>query len=44
MPMPDGPAVVLLNYEVFDDAIVCRTMPDSVPAAAMGAEVAFDVD
>lgn len=41
---PDGPAVVPVNYEVIDDAIVYRTMPDSVPAAAVGAEVAFEVD
>ncbi|MFC8358554.1 DUF1918 domain-containing protein [Streptomyces griseorubiginosus] len=41
---PDGPAVVPVNYEVTDDAIVYRTTPDSVPAAAVGAEVAFEVD
>ncbi|MFE8946894.1 DUF1918 domain-containing protein [Streptomyces sp. NPDC007856] len=41
---PDGPAVVPVNYEVIGDAIVYRTMPDSVPAAAVGAEVAFEVD
>lgn len=33
-----------MNYEVIDDAIAYRTMPDSVPAAAVGAEVAFEVD
>jgi nitroimidazol reductase NimA-like FMN-containing flavoprotein (pyridoxamine 5'-phosphate oxidase superfamily) len=41
---PDGPAVVPVNYEVIDDAIVYRTMPDSVPAAAVGTQVAFEVD
>ncbi|MFD5256324.1 DUF1918 domain-containing protein [Streptomyces bobili] len=41
---PDGPAVVPVNYEVIDDAIAFRTAPDSVPAAAVGTEVAFEVD
>ncbi|MFF7795658.1 pyridoxamine 5'-phosphate oxidase family protein [Streptomyces sp. NPDC007991] len=42
---PDGrPAVVPVNYEVVEDAIVFRTAPDSVPAAAVGTEVAFEVD
>jgi hypothetical protein len=42
---PDGrPAVVPVNYEVVDDAIAFRTAPDSVPAAAVGTEVAFEVD
>ncbi|WP_155056077.1 DUF1918 domain-containing protein [Streptomyces blattellae] len=41
---PEGPAVVPVNYEVVDDAIAFRTAPDSVPAAAVGAEVAFEVD
>ncbi|MFF8860320.1 pyridoxamine 5'-phosphate oxidase family protein, partial [Streptomyces althioticus] len=42
---PDGrPAVVPVNYEVVDDAIVFRTRPGSVPAAAAGDEVAFEVD
>lgn len=42
---PDGrPAVVPVNYEVVDDAIVIRTRPGSVPAAAVGGEVAFEVD
>lgn len=41
----DGrPAVVPVNYEVVDDAIFFRTAPDSVPAAAVGTEVAFEVD
>ncbi|MFI6010050.1 DUF1918 domain-containing protein [Streptomyces sp. NPDC051243] len=42
---PDGrPAVVPVNYEVIDDMIVFRTSPDSVPSAAVGMEVAFEVD
>lgn len=41
---PDGPAVVPVNYEVVDDAIVFRTAPGSAPAAAVGADVAFEVD
>ncbi|MFK0156104.1 pyridoxamine 5'-phosphate oxidase family protein [Streptomyces sp. NPDC090493] len=41
----DGrPAVVPVNYEVVDDAIVFRTAPDSVAAAAAETEVAFEVD
>ncbi|MDC0765360.1 DUF1918 domain-containing protein [Streptomyces sp. HD] len=41
----DGsPAVVPVNYEVVDDAIVFRTAPDSLPAAAVGTEIAFEVD
>ncbi|MFI9470882.1 pyridoxamine 5'-phosphate oxidase family protein [Streptomyces sp. NPDC052492] len=38
------PAVVPVNYEVVDDEIVFRTKPGSVPAAAAGTEVAFEVD
>ncbi|WP_329530895.1 DUF1918 domain-containing protein [Streptomyces sp. NBC_01450] len=41
---PGGPAVVPVNYEVVDDAIVFRTAPDSAPAAAVGTDVAFEVD
>ncbi|MEV7689426.1 DUF1918 domain-containing protein [Streptomyces bungoensis] len=41
---PQGPAVVPVNYEVVDDAIAYRTAPDSVPAAAVGTDVAFEVD
>jgi nitroimidazol reductase NimA-like FMN-containing flavoprotein (pyridoxamine 5'-phosphate oxidase superfamily) len=41
---PDGPAVVPVNYEVIDGSIAYRTAPDSVPAAAVGKEVAFEVD
>ncbi|WP_133916147.1 DUF1918 domain-containing protein [Streptomyces sp. NBC_00582] len=41
----DGrPAVVPVNYEVVDDTIAFRTAPDSLPAAAVGTEVAFEVD
>ncbi|MFE2319097.1 pyridoxamine 5'-phosphate oxidase family protein [Streptomyces sp. NPDC059441] len=39
-----GPAVVPVNYEVVDDAILFRTAPDSAPAAAVGTDVAFEVD
>ena len=39
-----GPAVVPVNYEVVDDAIVFRTAPNSAPAAAVDTEVAFEVD
>lgn len=41
---PDGPAIIPVNYEVIDDAIVFRTAPDSVPATAVGTDVAFEVD
>jgi transcriptional regulator with XRE-family HTH domain len=41
---PDGPAVIPVNYEVVDDAIAFRTTPDSAPAAAVGRDVAFEVD
>ncbi|KAB1990277.1 DUF1918 domain-containing protein [Streptomyces triticiradicis] len=42
---PDGrPAVVPVNYEVVDDTITFRTAPHSLPAAAVGTEVAFEVD
>ncbi|MEU0398615.1 DUF1918 domain-containing protein [Streptomyces sp. NPDC006208] len=40
----DGPAVVPVNYEVIDDTVAFRTAPDSVPAAAVGRDVAFEVD
>lgn len=41
----DGrPAVVPVNYDVIDDVIVFRTAPKSTPAAAVGTEVAFEVD
>ncbi|MFC5957568.1 pyridoxamine 5'-phosphate oxidase family protein [Streptomyces pratens] len=41
---PDGPAVVPVNYEVVDDVIAFRTAPDSVLAAAVGSDTAFEVD
>ncbi|MFE9773694.1 DUF1918 domain-containing protein [Streptomyces sp. NPDC005931] len=41
---PEGPAVVPVNYEVVDGTIAFRTAPRSVPAAAVGTEVAFEVD
>ncbi|MFB6876949.1 pyridoxamine 5'-phosphate oxidase family protein [Streptomyces sp. NPDC056323] len=41
----DGrPSIVPVNYEVIDDAIVFRTAPGSVTAAAADNEVAFEVD
>ncbi|MFD7402336.1 pyridoxamine 5'-phosphate oxidase family protein [Streptomyces sp. NPDC059866] len=41
---PDGPAIVPVNYEVVGGAIAFRTAPESVPAAAVGSDVAFEVD
>ncbi|MGW0607700.1 DUF1918 domain-containing protein [Streptomyces sp. NPDC002640] len=41
---PQGPAVVPVNYDVVDEVIVFRTAPGSIPAAAVGPEVAFEVD
>ncbi|WP_432072762.1 pyridoxamine 5'-phosphate oxidase family protein [Streptomyces wuyuanensis] len=41
---PDGPAVLPVNYEVVGDEIAFRTAPGSLPAAAVGSEVAFEVD
>ncbi|MFB7732992.1 pyridoxamine 5'-phosphate oxidase family protein [Streptomyces sp. NPDC056112] len=41
---PDGPAVLPVNYDVVDDSLVFRTEPDAAPAAAVGHEVAFEVD
>ncbi|MEU6406828.1 DUF1918 domain-containing protein [Streptomyces sp. NPDC046985] len=40
----DGPAVFAVEYDMLDDAVVFRTATDSGPAAAVGAEVAFEVD
>ncbi|MEU1911346.1 pyridoxamine 5'-phosphate oxidase family protein [Streptomyces massasporeus] len=39
-----GPAVFPVNYDVVDEAIVFRTAPESAPAAAVGNDVAFEVD
>lgn len=33
-----------MNYEVVDDTIAFRTAPGSMPAAASGTDVAFEVD
>ncbi|MGF1239694.1 pyridoxamine 5'-phosphate oxidase family protein [Streptomyces sp. 2-6] len=41
---PDGPAVLPVNYDVIDGDVVFRTATDAAPAAALGAEVAFEVD
>ncbi|MBQ1088326.1 pyridoxamine 5'-phosphate oxidase family protein [Streptomyces sp. B93] len=40
----EGPAVVPVNYAVFDGAIVYRTAPGSTPALAVGRRVAFQTD
>ncbi|GAB2449069.1 pyridoxamine 5'-phosphate oxidase family protein [Streptomyces incanus] len=40
----EGPVVIPVNYEVVDDAIAFRTAPDSVTAAAVGSNAAFEVD
>jgi transcriptional regulator with XRE-family HTH domain len=41
---PDGLAVVPVNYDVVDGAIVFRTEPGAVPAAGVGTDAAFEVD
>ncbi|MEV5438487.1 pyridoxamine 5'-phosphate oxidase family protein [Streptomyces sp. NPDC052682] len=41
---PEGPAVLPVNYDVVDDTVVFRTSPGAAPAAAVGTEVAFEVD
>ncbi|MGW3989193.1 pyridoxamine 5'-phosphate oxidase family protein [Streptomyces sp. NPDC004830] len=40
----DGPAVLPVNYDVVDDAVVFRTAPGTAPAGAVGRHVAFEVD
>ncbi|MFF4232427.1 helix-turn-helix domain-containing protein [Streptomyces sp. NPDC001820] len=40
----EGPSIMPVNYLVADGEIAFRTAPDTVPAAAAGAEVAFEVD
>ncbi|MER5467713.1 pyridoxamine 5'-phosphate oxidase family protein [Streptomyces sp. NPDC002935] len=40
----DGLVILPVNYSVIDGAIVFRTAPDSVIAAAVGSPVAFQVD
>lgn len=40
----EGPAIVPLNYQLVDDEIAFRTAPGTTPAAAIGHEVAFEVD
>lgn len=44
MSTPDGPAVVPVDYDVIDGGIAFRTAPKSLPAAAAGSQVAFEVD
>jgi transcriptional regulator with XRE-family HTH domain len=41
---PDGPAAFPVNYEMVDGDVCFRTAPDAAPAAAVGREVAFEVD
>ncbi|MEK0097208.1 pyridoxamine 5'-phosphate oxidase family protein [Streptomyces sp. A475] len=41
---PGGPFVVPLNYSVVEGTIAYRTAPDTTPATAIGAQVAFEVD
>jgi transcriptional regulator with XRE-family HTH domain len=41
---PEGPTIVPLNYTVIDGAVMFRTASDTVPATAVGAHVAFEVD
>ncbi|CAG7646304.1 HTH cro/C1-type domain-containing protein [Actinacidiphila bryophytorum] len=40
----EGPAIVPVNYDMVDGAVVFRTAPPSVPSRAAGQEVAFEVD
>ncbi|MEZ0090909.1 helix-turn-helix domain-containing protein [Streptacidiphilus sp. EB129] len=40
----EGPVVLPVNYQVMDRGIVYRTAPGTVPAAAVGHRVAFEVD
>ncbi|WP_377267667.1 helix-turn-helix domain-containing protein [Peterkaempfera sp. SMS 1(5)a] len=44
VPTPEGTAVLPVNYTVVAGAIVYRTDPDAVTAAAPGTEIAFEVD
>ncbi|MFF5676107.1 helix-turn-helix domain-containing protein [Streptomyces hygroscopicus] len=39
-----GPVILPVNYSVIGDDVVFRTAPDAAPAAAVDAEVAFEVD
>jgi transcriptional regulator with XRE-family HTH domain len=41
---PAGPAILPVNYDVVDGAVVFRTAPGSAPSLAAGAEAAFEVD
>jgi len=46
---PEGPAIIPVNYLVLgekegEEKIAFRTMPGSLPSAAVGHEVAFEVD
>ncbi|QMV24376.1 helix-turn-helix domain-containing protein [Streptomyces sp. SCUT-3] len=41
---PAGTAVVPVNYSMVEGAVVYRTAPHAVPAAAAGTEAVFEVD
>lgn len=41
---PGGPAIVPVNYDVVEGAVVFRTASGTVPSFAPGTEVAFEVD
>jgi nitroimidazol reductase NimA-like FMN-containing flavoprotein (pyridoxamine 5'-phosphate oxidase superfamily) len=40
----DGPAIIPVDYQVADGEIAFRAKPGSAPSAAVGHEVAFEVD
>ncbi|GAA3785290.1 helix-turn-helix domain-containing protein [Streptomyces chiangmaiensis] len=44
LPTDTGPEIIPLNYSVVGGSIVYRTVPDTVPSQAAGAQVAFEVD
>ncbi|WP_405876914.1 pyridoxamine 5'-phosphate oxidase family protein [Streptomyces sp. NBC_01136] len=44
MDTPDGPIIIPLNYNVIDGVVTFRTAPDALPATAVEAHVAFEVD
>src|SRR3954453_18952080 len=45
MTTPSGQHIIVVNYSVVDDAVVVRTMPDSILGQyGVGSEVAFEID
>lgn len=40
----DGPAILPVNYDIVDGAVVFRTAPGAAPSLAAGTDVAFEVD